>query len=99
MQQHPSDQASGDGIPIGGGVTLGVASSTLAKPAVIIPGQLNSRDEADHAAPDRIQMGLPRQLELLLGGQRDAVRVISHEEIRQDTKEALLLWFFDLRFV
>jgi len=95
-QQYLSDQASREDIPIGGGVALGVAFGTLATRAVIMPRLLYSRDDADHAELDRIQTGLPRQLELLLSGQRKGVSVISNEEVKQDTKEALLFLFFDL---
>src|ERR1017187_4303266 len=43
-------------------------------------------------------MGLPRQFELLLRGQRESVRVIRDIEIRQEPKETLLFLFFDLPF-
>src|SRR6202795_2257385 len=69
--EHLRDQAFRKEIRVGGAVALGVAFGPLAKPTEIIPRLLHSRDDGDEAEPDRIQAGLPRQFELLLGGQRE----------------------------
>ncbi len=59
---------------------------------------LNSRNGPCQAKVDRIDGGLPSQLELLLRVERSRGGVIGDLEIGDDAEDALLLLLLNLRF-
>jgi len=97
-QNGPADECAYGRVCIGGGVALGIALRALPIAAESVNCLLNSRNGAGHAKVDRIDGGLPRQLELLFRVERSRGGVIGDVEIGNHPEDALLLFILDLGF-
>src|SRR5207253_9080922 len=97
-QNGPADKRSYGRVGIGGAVALGITLRALPIAAESISCLLNSRNGTRQAKVDRIDGGLPRQLEFLFRVERSRGGVIGDVEIGNHAEDALLLFILDLGF-
>src|ERR1700741_5274788 len=92
-----SKECSCDRIGVSGSEPPGITLRTLSKSSKSVGRLPHSRSTRRHDKVDRVGLGLPCKLELLLSGKRGCDRVVGNIEIRNCTEYTLPLLVLDIR--